>query len=189
MPSRRRDQVQSLDEQLETMAECARRVLGQTKAPIVQGVTQCADKLLSVFEVHTELIRKGRQVSPTSLESWSRSSMQRARSSRIMRCSRSARVDRHLLRSAVEAQHRKLGRVPSWWLGDAGFYSPPAGRRGTAVGSEVCFGSEPEESQSQPPFVTVAAQFFASWPSRTKIHRSCHKPVGFCLSEYKRPMA
>jgi hypothetical protein len=48
MPSRRRDQVQSLDEQLETMAECARRVLGQTKAPIVQGVTQCADKLLSV---------------------------------------------------------------------------------------------------------------------------------------------
>ena len=64
MPSRRRNRVQSLGEQLQAMAEKVRRVVRQTKARIFEGVTQFPDKLLSVFEAHTELIRKGKASKP-----------------------------------------------------------------------------------------------------------------------------
>ena len=42
-----------------------RRVLAQTRARIVKGDTHYPDKLLSLFEPHTEAIRKGKAVKPT----------------------------------------------------------------------------------------------------------------------------
>lgn len=42
------------------MAERVRRVVRQTKARVFQGVTQLPGKLVSLFEPHTEIIRKGK---------------------------------------------------------------------------------------------------------------------------------
>ena len=123
MPSRRRKRVQSLGEQLQAMAERVRRVVRQTKARIFEGVTQFPDKLLSVFEAHTELIRKGKAGKPNEFGKLVQ--LQEAENPIITHYEVFAErpSDRHLLRSAVEAQQRKLGRVPRLVAGDAGFYS------------------------------------------------------------------
>jgi len=41
------------------------RVLGQTRARLIDGDTHVVDKVLSVFEPHTEAIRKGKIAKPT----------------------------------------------------------------------------------------------------------------------------
>jgi transposase, IS5 family len=98
-------------------------VVRQTKARIFDGVTQFPDKLLSIFEAHTELIRKGKASKPNEFGKLVQ--IQEAENQIITHYEVFGEKpsDRHLLRSAVEAQQRKLGRVPQMVAGDAGFYS------------------------------------------------------------------
>ncbi len=60
LPPRRRSGVRQLGERLETMADQVRRVVRQTKARVFDGLTQLPGKLVSLFEPHTEIIRKGK---------------------------------------------------------------------------------------------------------------------------------
>ena len=55
---RRRGAVRELCEHLQTMADRVRRVIHQTKARIFGGVTKSPEKIVSIFEPHTEIIRK-----------------------------------------------------------------------------------------------------------------------------------
>jgi transposase, IS5 family len=52
-------------ERLEQIAGLVRRVLTQTRARIVRGETHHPEKVLSLFEPHTEVIRKGKAAKPT----------------------------------------------------------------------------------------------------------------------------
>jgi IS5 family transposase len=52
-------------QQLESMQPMVMRVLQQTRARLLDGDTHVADKVLSVFEPHTEAIRKGKIAKPT----------------------------------------------------------------------------------------------------------------------------
>src|SRR5262252_3453307 len=61
---RRRSRVKGLCEFLQTMADRVSRVVRQTKARIFGGVTKSPDKLVSLFEPHTEVIRKGKAGKP-----------------------------------------------------------------------------------------------------------------------------
>ena len=123
MPPRRRCQVLPLCESLESMAERVRRVLRQTKARILDGVTQWPQKVVSLFEPHTEIIRKGKAGKPTEFGKMVQ--LQEAENQIITHYEVFAEKpsDRHLLLPAVKAQRRKLGRVPELVAGDAGFYS------------------------------------------------------------------
>lgn len=56
--------MSGLSERLEAMADQVRRVVRQTKARVLAGLTQSPDKLVSVFEPHTEIIRKGKAGKP-----------------------------------------------------------------------------------------------------------------------------
>jgi IS5 family transposase len=47
------------------MVERVRQVAKQTKLRIFAGVTQSQEKILSMFEPHTEIIRKGKASKPT----------------------------------------------------------------------------------------------------------------------------
>src|ERR1700730_757641 len=64
LPARRRRGISGLGERLETMADQVRRVVRQTKARVFAGLTQLPDKLFSLFEAHTEIVRKGRAGKP-----------------------------------------------------------------------------------------------------------------------------
>jgi IS5 family transposase len=52
-------------QQLQQMQPLVSRVLAQTRARLLGGDTHVADKVLSVFEPHTEAIRKGKIAKPT----------------------------------------------------------------------------------------------------------------------------
>ena len=65
--ARRRRAVQGLREELEMMANRVRRVVRQTRARVLEGITQFPDNSLSLFETHTEVIRKGKAAKPNDL--------------------------------------------------------------------------------------------------------------------------
>src|SRR5881628_2824713 len=51
--------------QLSTMVELIRQVLAQTRARVLRGDTRYPGKVVSLFEPHTEIIRKGKLAKPT----------------------------------------------------------------------------------------------------------------------------
>lgn len=60
-----RRRVQGLGQQVKQMSELTQGVLKQTRARVLKGDTHYPHKLLSLFEPHSEAIRKGKRVKPT----------------------------------------------------------------------------------------------------------------------------
>lgn len=116
LPARRRREVHGLGERLQTMADRVRGVVLQPKARVFAGLTQFPDKLVSLFEPHTEIIRKGKAGKPN--EFGKLVEVQEAEKQIITHYEvyEERPSDRHLLLSAVEAHRRKLGWVPGWVL-------------------------------------------------------------------------
>jgi IS5 family transposase len=123
LPARRRREVHGLGERLETVADQVRGVVRQTKARVFAGLTQFPDKLVSLFEPQTEIIRKGKAGKPN--EFGKLVEVQEAENQIITHYEvyEERPSDRHLLLPALEAHRRKLGRVPGCVAADAGFYS------------------------------------------------------------------
>src|SRR5207244_11726806 len=57
--------VRVLGQRLAVVTGLVRRVLDQTRARVIKGDTHHPDKILSIFEPHTEVIRKGKAAKPT----------------------------------------------------------------------------------------------------------------------------
>ena len=123
LPSPRRRGVRGLGERLGAMAEQVRRVVRQTKARIFGGETQFPNKVVSLFEPHTEIIRKGKAGRPN--EFGKLVELQEAENQIVTHYEVFDKrpSDQHLLIPAVEAHRQKFGRVPRWAAADAGFYS------------------------------------------------------------------
>ena len=123
LPAHRRHRVQELGERLQSMAEQVRRVVRQTKVRIFHGVTQFPDKLVSLFEPHTEIIRKGKAGKPN--EFGKLVELQEAENQIVTHYEvfDERPADQTLLLPALAVQQRKLGRVPRLVAADAGFYS------------------------------------------------------------------
>jgi IS5 family transposase len=134
LPGQRRSRVRGLGERLGAMAEQVRRVVRQTQARVFAGQTQFPDKLVSLFEPHTEIIRKGKAGQPN--EFGKLVELQEAENQIITHYEvfEQRPSDRHLLVPAVEAHRRKLGRVPGWVAADAGFYSQANEQGAQALG-------------------------------------------------------
>jgi len=105
------------------MMERVRRVVRQTKGYIFGGLTKLPAKLVSLFEPHTEIIRKGKAGKPNEFGKLVQ--VQEAEHQVITHYEvfDERPSDRHLLVAAVETHQRKLGRVPRLVAADAGFYS------------------------------------------------------------------
>jgi transposase, IS5 family len=123
LPPRRQSGVRGMGEQLEAMAEQVRRVVRQTQARVFAGLTQFPDKLISLFEPHSEIIRKGKAGKPN--EFGKLVELQEAENQVVTHYEvfEKRPSDQHLLLSAVEMHRCKLGRIPGWVAADAGFYS------------------------------------------------------------------
>jgi len=123
LPRARRRSVQPFTEQLQTMAKRLRQVVQQTKARVFDGLTHFPGKVVSVFEPHTEIIRKGKASKPT--EFGKLVALQEAENQVITDYQVFAErpSDRHLLVPAVREHERRFGRVPRVVAADAGFYS------------------------------------------------------------------
>ena len=147
LPAPRRRGVRGLGERLETVADQVRQVVKQTKARVFAGLTQFPDKLVSLFEPHTEIIRKGKSGKPN--EFGKLVELQEAENQIITHYEVYGErpSDQHLLLPAVEAHRRKLGRVPRWVAADAGFYSRANEEGAPALGVRYVSISESEHAQ------------------------------------------
>jgi IS5 family transposase len=123
MPRRRREKVHSVSHQLQAIAERVRGVIRQTRARLFRGVTQFPEKIVSLFEPHTEIIRKGKAGKPNEFGKLVQ--LQEAENQIITHYEvfEKRPSDQRLLVGAVEAHQQTLGRLPRLLAADAGFYS------------------------------------------------------------------
>jgi IS5 family transposase len=118
------------------MSDRVRQVVRQTRARIFGGITQLPGKLVSVFEPHTEIIRKGKAGKPNEFGKLVQ--VQEAENQIITHYEvyDQRLSDQRLLLPALEAHQRKLGRVPRLVAADAGYYSHANEEGAHAMGVE-----------------------------------------------------
>jgi IS5 family transposase len=120
---RRKPGLRALGNGLARMAERVRQVVQQTKGRIFDGLTQMPGKIVSLFEPHSEIIRKGKASKPTEFGKL------------VQVCEAEHQIiihydvfdhrpsDRELLTGAVQEHQRRLGCVPRLVTADAGYYA------------------------------------------------------------------
>lgn len=113
--------LQGLRQELETMIPLVRRVMRQTRDRIFRGNTRAEDKLFSVFEPSTEIIRKGKTGKPNEFDEMVK--LQEAENQIVIDYEVYDRrpSDSDPLVPAIEIHQAKLGRTPRLVAADAGF--------------------------------------------------------------------
>jgi transposase, IS5 family len=132
-PRPRRIPLRSLVETLATMTGRVQQVMKQTKLRIFAGVTK-QEKIVSVFEPHTEIIRKGKASKPTEFGKLVK--IQESENQIISHFEVFAErpSDRQLMVPAIEVHQRRFGRIPAWVAADAGFHSQQNEKTAGAMG-------------------------------------------------------
>jgi transposase-like protein DUF772 len=136
---RGRKLVERSREQLERMLPLVRRTIAQTCARIFKGDTHYRDKVFSLFEPHTEAIRKGKASKPTEFGKLVK--IQEAENQFVVDYQVYERrpEDRTLLIPTVVAHQRVFGRPPRLLAADRGFWSKANKGAAKAAGVEkVC---------------------------------------------------
>jgi transposase, IS5 family len=115
--------LEGLRRELDEMSLRVRQVMKQTRARIFRGNTRSEDKLLSLFETSTEVIRKGKAGKPNEFGKMVK--LQEAENQIITDYEVYARrpYDSDLLVTAIETHQARLGRTPRLVAADAAFYS------------------------------------------------------------------
>lgn len=109
--------------QLDQMIPRVRQVLRQTRERVLRGNTQAEGKLLSIFETHTEVIRKGKAHKPN--EFGKLVLVQEAENqivSHYQVCEQRP-ADSTLLQGCLEQHVERFGRAPEQLAADPGFFS------------------------------------------------------------------
>ncbi len=139
-----------LRDELDAMVPLVRKVMAQTKARIMHGNTRSEDKLLSLFEPSTEIIRKGKPGKPNEFGKMVK--LQEAENQIIVdyEVYDQRPSDRHLLLGAIESHRARLGRVPRLVAADAGFYSAKNEAEAKAMGvKRVCIPNRATKSDER----------------------------------------
>jgi IS5 family transposase len=121
--SRRKPVLRILGKDLAAMAERVRQVVRQTKARIFDGITQSQEKIVSLFEPHSEIIRKGKASKPTEFGKLVQLAEAENQIITHYKVFDERPSDRALLTEAVREQQRRLGRAPHLVTADAGYYA------------------------------------------------------------------
>lgn len=123
MPARKRRSLNGYCEQLRGMADRVRQVVRQTRARVFDGLTQLPGKIVSLFESHSEIIRKGKASKPTEFGKLVQ--VQEAENQIITHYDvfDHRPSDRELLADAVDSHISVLGRAPDMVTADAGYYA------------------------------------------------------------------
>lgn len=118
-----RGKMKKLGEQLAETIDRVRQVIRQTKARVFHGDTKHPEKLASIFEPHTEIIRKGKASKPTEFGKMVQ--IQEAENQIItaFEVFDQRPWDSDLLVPAVQSHQQHFGRIPRLVAADAAFYS------------------------------------------------------------------
>lgn len=115
--------LEGLKREIDDMVETVKKVVYQTKARVFGGDTHVADKLLSVFETSTEVIRKGKASKPTEFGKMLK--IHEAENQIVIdfEVYDKKPSDSDLLIPSIEAHQTLMDRMPDLVAADAGFYS------------------------------------------------------------------
>ena len=122
---KRADQLrlQALQAELERMIPLLQQVMRQTKARVFRNDIHASDKIVSLFETATQIIRKGKTSKPTEFGRLIK--IQEAENQIITdyEVCEQRPADNTLLVKSIEVHRQKLGRAPHIVATDAGFFS------------------------------------------------------------------
>lgn len=121
---------------LETMIPRVQQVIAQTRERVLKGNARLAGKIVSLFEPHTEVIRKGKAAKPTEFGKIMK--VQEAEQQIITHYDvyDERPSDAELLIPSLEAHRRQLGRAPRLVSADAAFFSAKNEAAAHAMGVE-----------------------------------------------------
>ena len=120
---RLRPKVRGLCQQIKQMSELTQRVLEQTRARVLKGDTHYPGKVLSVFEPHTEAIRKGKKLKPTEFGKLVKIQEAEAQFITDYEVCAERVPDGKLWEPSLERHQQLFGRAPHLATADAGFAS------------------------------------------------------------------
>jgi IS5 family transposase len=123
LPARTVPTVRRLGERLRTTGELLQRVLTQTRARVLKGNTRFPNKVLSLFEPHTEVIRKGKAAKPTEFGKVVKVQEAEAQFITDYEVCPTRVCDRSLWVPSLERHEQLFGRPPRLAVADAGFAS------------------------------------------------------------------
>ncbi len=115
--------VDALARQLKDISALTSQVLEQTKARVIKGDTHFKHKLLSIFEIATEAIRKGKAAKPTEFGKMVK--IQEAENQIVTdyEVFEERPADQTVLIPSIEKHKEIFDRAPEMVAGDAGFFS------------------------------------------------------------------
>jgi len=115
--------LKGLRQELDTIVPRVQQVIRQAKQRIFGGDTHVAEKLVSIFEPTTEIIRKGKASKPTEFGKMVK--IQEGENQIITDYAvyEKRPSDSELVIAALDAHEKKLGCIPRLVAGDAAFYS------------------------------------------------------------------
>ena len=115
--------LQRAQQRLQQMRPLVRRVLAQTRARVVGGNTHVPDKVLSVFEPHTETIRKGKIATPNEFGKLVTIQESEHQIITAYEVHTTRPADVTLWTAALDRHQTIFGRAPDLAAGDRGFSS------------------------------------------------------------------
>jgi IS5 family transposase len=139
--------LEGLRQQIDTMLPRVQQVVQQTKTRIFGGDTHAENKILSLFEPSTEVIRKGKAGKPNEFGKMVK--VQEAENQIVIdyEVYDQKPSDSDLLIPSLQAHEEKLGCTPRLAAADAGFYSAKNEMEAKAKGvKRVCVPSRSTKS-------------------------------------------
>jgi IS5 family transposase len=115
--------LQKAKQQLDEMIPRVQQVMKQARARVLEGNTRSENKIVSVFEPDTEVIRKGKASKPTEFGKMVK--IQEAENQIVIHCEvfHQRPSDSDLLTPSIEKHKELMNRVPDLVAADAGFFS------------------------------------------------------------------
>jgi IS5 family transposase len=115
--------LEGLRKELDTFVPRVQQVMRQAKQRIFDGNTHVAEKLVSIFEPTTEIIRKGKASKPTEFGKMVKIQESENQIITDYTVYEKRPSDSELVIPGLEAHEKKLGCTPRLVAGDAAFYS------------------------------------------------------------------
>lgn len=123
VPRRRARPTARLRASLDATTRLVRRVLAQTRARVIKGDTHYPDKVLSLFEPQTDVVRKGKAAKPTEFGKVVKIQEADGHIITDYEVCVTRVPDKALWLSSLQRHQALFGRVPRLAVADAGFAS------------------------------------------------------------------
>jgi len=120
---RKQAAMDGLRKELDTIAPRVKQVIQQARARVFGGDTHVPEKLASIFEPSTEVIRKGKASKPTEFGKMVKIQEGENQIITSFEVYETRPSDSELLIPAIESHEKQLGCTPRIVAGDAAFYS------------------------------------------------------------------